>query len=74
MLEDKNHQTIRSICLAHEFFFTDIFYEIGFKAALLKKNSLWLLLIYIDVAFYCYYEKKRRTNAHSLSIFILFQL
>ena len=56
-------------------FSSQIFFnEIGFKAALLKKNSLWLLLIYIDVAFYCYYEKKRRTNAHSLSIFILFQL
>ena len=24
MLVDKNHQTIRSRCLAHEFFFTDI--------------------------------------------------
>ena len=42
--------------------------------ALLKKNSLWLLSIYMDVASYCYYEKGRRTNARSLSIFILFQL
>ena len=42
--------------------------------ALLKKNSLWLLSIYMDVASYCYYEKGSRTNARSLSIFILFQL
>ena len=32
------------------------------------------LLIYIDVASYCYYEKERITNVRSLSIFILFQL
>ena len=50
------------------------FNNIGYKAALLKKNSLWLLSIYMDVASYCYYEKGRRTNACSLSISILFQL
>ena len=30
-------------------------------AAILKKNSLWLLLLYMAVAAYCYYEKVRRT-------------
>ena len=76
MLVDKNHQKIRSRCLAHEFSFTDFFNDInhGYKAALLKKNFLWLLSIYMDVACYSYYEKGRRTNARSLSIFILFQL
>ena len=49
------------------------FDDIGYKAALLKKNYLWLLLAYINVASYCYYEKGRRTNACSLSIFIIFQ-
>ena len=33
----------------------------GYKAALLKKNSLWLLSFYMDVVSYCYYEKVRRT-------------
>ena len=49
-----------------------LFNDIGYKTALLKKNSQWLLSIY--VVSYCYYEKGRRTNARSLSIFILFQL
>ena len=76
MLADNNHQKITSRCLAHEYSFTYIFNDInhGYKAALLKKNYLWLLSIYMNVASYCYYEKKRRTNAHSLNIFILFQL
>ena len=74
--ELNNHQKITSRCLAHEYSFTYIFNDInhGYKAALLKKNYLWLLSIYMNVASYCYYEKKRRTNAHSLNIFILFQL
>ena len=52
------------------------FYNInhGYTAALLIKNSLWLLSIYMDVASNCYYEKGLRTNARSLSTFILFQL
>ena len=33
----------------------------GYKAALLKKNSLRLLWFYMDVASYCYYEKAYRT-------------
>ena len=51
-------------------FFNDI--DHGYKAALLKKNSLWLLSIYMNMASYWYYEKGRRTNACSLSIFIFF--
>ena len=31
------------------------------RAAILKKNSLWLLPFYMAVATYCYYEKVRRT-------------
>ena len=42
-------------------FFKDFYH--GYKAALLKKNSLWLLSIYMDVASYCYYEKGHRTSA-----------
>ena len=33
----------------------------GYKAALLKKSSMWLLPSYLAVATYCYYEKVRRT-------------
>ena len=42
LLVAKNHQKIRSRCLVHEFSFTDIFNDInhGYKAALLKKDSL----------------------------------
>ena len=50
------------------------FNDIDYKAALLEKHSQWLLSIYVHVAFYCYFEKGHRTNARSLSIFILFQL
>ena len=51
MLVDKNHQTIRSRCLAHEFSFTDIFNNIGYKAALLRKilygcfQCIWMWLL-----------------------------
>ena len=40
-------------------FFNDINY--GYRAATLKKNSLWLLPFYMVVATYFYYEKVRRT-------------
>ena len=41
----KNHRNIRSRSLVHEFSFTDVFNDInhGYRAAILKKNSLWLL-------------------------------
>ena len=55
-----------------QIFFNDINH--GYKTALLKKNYLWLLSVYMDVTSYCYYEKGCRTNSRSLSIFILFQL
>ena len=42
-----------------QIFFNDINY--GYRAAILKKNSLWLLPIYVVVATYFYYEKVRRT-------------
>ena len=33
----------------------------GYRAVMLKKSSLWLLLSYMAVASYCYYEKVPRT-------------
>ena len=63
----KNHQKIRSRCLVHEFFFTDIFNDInhGYRAAFLKKSFcgcfrfIWLWLV---IAIACF-----------LSFLILFQ-
>ena len=42
-----------------QIFFNDINH--GYRAAILKKNSLWLLPLYMFVATYFYYEKVRRT-------------
>ena len=63
VLVAKNHQKIRSRCLVYEFFFTDIFSDInrGYRAALLKKNYLWLLPFHMAVASHCYYEKMHGT-------------
>ena len=54
----KNHWNIQSRCLVHEFTFTDIFNDInhGYRAAILKKNYLWLLPLYMVVATYFNYE------------------
>ena len=59
----RNHRNIRSKCLVHEFSITDIFDHInhGYRAAVLKKNSLWLLPFYMVVATFFYYEKVSRT-------------
>ena len=36
-----------------------IFFNDGYRAAILKKGSLWLLQLYMVVATYFYYEKVR---------------
>ena len=63
MLVAKNHQRIRIRYCVHEFLFIDVFNDINhdYRAAILKKNSLWLLTFFIAVATSCYYEKVRRT-------------
>ena len=73
MLAAKNHQKIQSRCLVQEFSFTDISNDIShdYKAALLKKNSLRLLSFYMDVSFYCYYEKVRRTMRTAVVSYLL---
>ena len=73
MLVAKNHQKIQSRCLVQEFSFTDISNDIShdYKAALLKKNSLRLLSFYMDVSFYCYYEKVRRTMRTAVVSYLL---
>ena len=42
-----------------QMFFNDINH--GYRAAMLKKTSLWLLPFYMSVATYCYYEEVRKT-------------
>ena len=42
-----------------QIFFNDI--DHGYRAAIFKKNSLWLLPFYMVVATYFYYEKVRKT-------------
>ena len=42
-----------------QIFFNDINH--GYRAALLKKDSLWLLPFYMVVSTYFYYEKVLRT-------------
>ena len=73
VLMAKNHQKIRSKCLVHEFFFTDIFNDVnhGYRAALLKKNALWLVPFYMAVASYCYYQKVRRTMRNAIVSYLL---
>ena len=76
MLVDKNHQTIRSKCLAYKFSFTDIFKDInhGYKAALLKKKVFVAAFNLYGYGFLLIFEKVHRANACSLNIFVLFQL
>ena len=45
--------------LPSHIFFNDIYH--GYRAAILKKSSLWLLPCFMAVATYCRYEKVRRT-------------
>ena len=69
----RNHQNIRSRCLVHELSFTYIFHDInhGYRPAILKKNSLWLLPFYITVATYFYYKKVCRTMHTAIESYLL---
>ena len=50
-------------------FFNDINH--GCRAAILKKNFLWLLPFYMAVATYCYYGKVRRTIRNAIVSYLL---
>ena len=64
----KNHEKIRSRCLVHEFSLADLFNDInhGYRAAILKKSSLWLLPFYMAVATHNHYDKVRKRCALQL--------
>ena len=73
ILVAKNCQKIQSRCIVHEFFFTDIFNNInhGYRAAIMMKNSLWLLPFYMAVVCYSYYGKMSRTMRTAVVTFLL---
>ena len=52
-----------------QIFFNDINH--GYRAAILNKSSLWLLLSYMAVATYCYYEKVRRAMRTAIVSYLL---
>ena len=43
----------------------------GYRAAILKKSSLWLLPFYMAVATYSYYKKVRRTMRTAIVSYLL---
>ena len=69
----RNHQNIRSRCLVPEFSITVIFNDInhGYRAAIMKKNSLWLLPFYMATATYFYYGKVRRKMRTAIITYLL---
>ena len=65
----RSDQGVQFMNFPSQIFFNDINH--GYKAALLKKNSLWLLSFYMDVASHCYYEKARRTMNTAIVSYLL---
>ena len=55
----RSDQGVFFINFPSQIFFNDI--DHVYRAAIWKKNSLWLPPFYMAVATYCYYEKVRRT-------------
>ena len=53
----------------HRYFFNDINH--GYRAAILKKSSLWVLPPYMVVSTYCYYEKAHRTMYTAIVLYLL---
>ena len=55
----RSDQSVQFMNFPSQIFFNDINH--GYRAAILKKSSLWLFPSYMAVATYCYYGKVRRT-------------
>ena len=66
----RSDQGVQHINFPSQIFFKDINH--GYKVVLLKKNSLQLLSIYMDVASYCYYGKRVQNECALLKIFCSF--
>ena len=54
---------------ASHIFFNDI--DQGYRAAILKKNPLWLLPIYMALTTSCYYEKVHKTMRTAIVSYLL---
>ena len=52
-----------------QIFFNDINH--GYRATILKKNSLWLLSFFMAMATYSYYEKVRKTMCTAIVSYLL---
>ena len=59
----------RSMNFPSQIFFNDINH--GYRAAILKKSSLWLFPFYMAVSTYCYYKKVRRTISTATVSYLL---
>ena len=53
----------------HRYFFNDVNH--GYRAAILKKSSLWVLPPHMVVSTYCYNEKARRTMHTAIVLYLL---
>ena len=65
----RSDQGVQFMIFSSQMFFNDINH--GYKAALLKKDSLWLLSFYMSAATYCYYEKVCRTMNAVIASYLL---
>ena len=65
----RSDQAVYFMNFPSQIFFDDINH--GYRAALLKKNSLCLLPFYVTVASYCYYEKVRRMIRIAILLYLL---
>ena len=65
----RSNERVQFMNFPSQIFFNDISH--GYRAASLKKNSLWLLLLYVAVASYCYHEKIRRTMRTTIVSYLL---
>ena len=65
----RSDQGVQFMNFPSKIFFNDINH--GYKAALLKKSSLWLLSFHMDLASYRYYEKAHRTMKTATASYLL---
>ena len=65
----RSDQGVYFIKFPSQIFFNDINH--GYRTALLKKSSLWLLPSYMALATNCYYEKVRRTMHTAIVSYLL---
>ena len=65
----RSDQCVQFICFPSMIFFNNINH--GYRAAIMKKSSFWLLLSYMTAATYCYYDNVRRTMCTTIASYLL---